>query len=77
VQIHVLDTIHSLFQTTIQVALTEFYRKVGYLERLLTQHREIVEAIADHDPERARQKMMNHLTMVEEKMAQFLVTPPG
>lgn len=77
VQIHVLDTIHSLFQTTIQVALTEFYRRVGYLERLLTQHREIVEAIADHDPERARQKMMNHLTMVEEKMAQFLVTPPS
>ncbi len=77
VQVHVLDTIHSLFHTTIQVALTEFYRRAGYLELLLTQHREIVEAIASRDPERARQKMMAHLTMVEEKMAQFLVTPPG
>lgn len=75
VQVHVLDTIHSLFHTTIQVALTEFYRKAGYIEVLLTQHREILEAIAARDPERARQKMLAHLTMVEEKMAQFLVKP--
>lgn len=75
VQVHVLNTIHSLFHTTIQVALTEFYRKAGYIELLLTQHREILEAIATHDPERARQKMLAHLTMVEEKLAQFLVKP--
>ncbi|GAB6083313.1 FadR/GntR family transcriptional regulator [Desulfuromonas carbonis] len=75
VQVHVLDTIHTLFHTTIQVALTEFYRKSGYLERLLTQHREILDAIAAREPERARQKMLVHLTMVEEKLAQFLVAP--
>ncbi len=75
VQVHVLDTIHSLFHTTIQVALTEFYRKAGYIELLLTQHREIVDGIAARDPERARQKMLAHLTMVEEKLSQFLVTP--
>ncbi len=75
VQIHVLDTIHSLFHTTIQVALTEFYRKTGYLEILLSQHREILDGIAARDPERARQKMLAHLTMVEEKLAQFLVAP--
>ena len=76
VQIHVLNTIHSLFQTTLQVALTEFYRKTGYVEKLLKQHREIVEAIAAHDPEGARRAMANHLAMVEEKLAQFLVKPP-
>jgi len=75
VQVHVLDTIHTLFHTTIQVALTEFYRKAGYLELLLSQHREILDAIAARDPERARQKMLAHLTMVEEKLAQFLVNP--
>ena len=75
VQVHVLDTIHSLFHTTIQVALTEFYRKAGYIELLLAQHREIVEAIAAHEPERARKAMMAHLNMVEEKLAQFLVKP--
>ena len=71
-QMHVLDSIHSLFHTTIQVALMEFYRQEGHVEKLLTQHREIMEAIADHDPERARQKMMIHLAMVEEKMAELL-----
>ncbi len=71
-QMHVLDSIHSLFHTTIQVALTEFYRQEGHVEKLLNQHREIMEAIAAHDPERARQKMMEHLTMVEEKMAELL-----
>ncbi len=71
-QVHVLNTIHSVFHATIQVALTEFYRKEGYLDLLLTQHREILEAIADHDPERAREKMMIHLSLVEEKLAQML-----
>jgi len=71
-QMHVLDSIHSLFHTTIQVALMEFYRQEGHIEILLTQHREIMEAIAAHEPELARQKMMEHLTLVEEKMAQLL-----
>jgi GntR family transcriptional repressor for pyruvate dehydrogenase complex len=71
-QMHVLDSVHSLFHTTIQVALMEFYRQEGHVEKLLTQHCEIMEAIADHDPERARQKMMTHLAMVEEKMAELL-----
>ena len=71
-QMHVLDSIHSLFNATIQVALVEFNRQKGHIERLLTQHREIMEAIADRQPELARQKMMIHLTMVEEKMAQLL-----
>lgn len=71
-QVHVLDTIQALFQTTIMVALSEFYSKEGYIELLLNHHREILEAIADHDPERAREKMMVHLTLVEEKLALFL-----
>jgi len=73
-QMHVLDSIHTLFHTTIQVALTEFYRQRSHVERLLTQHREILEAIAAHEPERARQQMMIHLAMVEEKMTELLRT---
>jgi GntR family transcriptional repressor for pyruvate dehydrogenase complex len=71
-QMHVLDSIHSLFHATIQVALMEFYRQEGHIEKLLVQHREILEAIAARDPELARQKMMAHLTMVEEKMTELL-----
>jgi GntR family transcriptional repressor for pyruvate dehydrogenase complex len=54
------------------VALTEFYRKEGYTDLLLRQHNDILEAIAAHDPERARQTMMSHLTLVLDKMAEML-----
>ncbi len=71
-QIHILDTIHSLFHTTIQVALMEFYHKADTIDILRRQHRDIFDAIAAHNPERARQKMMDHLSMVEEKMSELL-----
>ncbi|WP_321369156.1 FadR/GntR family transcriptional regulator [uncultured Desulfuromusa sp.] len=71
-QIHVLNTIQKLFQTTIMVALGEFYSKEGYIELLLNHHREILEAIEARDPERAREWMLKHLTLVEEKLALFL-----
>lgn len=71
-QVHILDTIQNLFQATIMVALSEFYTKEGYVKLLLNHHREIMEAIAARDPERARDRMMEHLTLVEEKLALFL-----
>ncbi len=71
-QMHVLNTIHSLFHKTIQVALTEFYRKAGMTELLLTQHRNVFQAIADKKPEQAREAMYQHIAMVEEKMAELL-----
>jgi GntR family transcriptional repressor for pyruvate dehydrogenase complex len=71
-QMHVLDSIHSLLSATIQVALMEFYQQEGHVEMLLEQHREILDAIAAHDPELARQKMMAHLALVEKKMSQLL-----
>ena len=71
-QMHVLDSIHSLFHATIQVALMEFYQQEGHVQLLLNHHHDIMEAIAAHDPELARRKMVEHLAMVEEKMAQLL-----
>ncbi|MEA3545810.1 MAG: FadR/GntR family transcriptional regulator, partial [Thermodesulfobacteriota bacterium] len=44
-QVHILNTVQKLFQTTIMVALGEFYSKEGYIDLLLNQHREILEAI--------------------------------
>jgi GntR family transcriptional repressor for pyruvate dehydrogenase complex len=76
-QMHVLDSIHSIFHTTIQVALMEFYQEEGHVQLLLTHHREIMEAIVAHEPELARQKMMEHLSMVEKKMAQLLEEKAG
>jgi GntR family transcriptional repressor for pyruvate dehydrogenase complex len=67
-QLHVLNTIHGLFEATIHVTLSEFYKRQGYLEPLLQQHKAIFQSIADRDPEGARQNMMVHLEFVEEKM---------
>lgn len=71
-QIHVLNTIQELFKANIMVALSEFYSKEGYVELLISHHRDIMEAIAARDPERARDKMMEHLSLVEEKLRLFL-----
>jgi GntR family transcriptional repressor for pyruvate dehydrogenase complex len=71
-QMHVLNTSHSLFHKTIQVALTEFYRKEGMVELLLEQHRAIYQAIAAGQPEQARQAMQDHLSLVEDKMSELL-----
>lgn len=70
-QMHVLNTIHSLFHKTIQVALTEFYRKAGMVELLLDQHRAIYQAIAERDPDKAREAMFRHISLVEDKMSQL------
>ncbi len=71
-QLHVLNTIHSLFHATIQVALKEFYRKEESIDKLRRQHRAIFQGIMERDPEGARQAMLSHLRMVEEKLAQIL-----
>ena len=68
IQLHVLNTIHGLFHTTVMVALTEFYRKEGYIDLLLQHHRSILQKIAARDPEGARQAMTEHLELVRSKM---------
>jgi len=70
-QLHVLNTIHGLFHTTIMVALMEFYQKEGYIERLPRHHREILDAIRARQPERAREAMRTHLELVMDKMRQL------
>ncbi len=72
IQIHVLNTIHSLFKATIEVALFEFYRREGYTQLLLEQHEAIFSAISAHNPELAQQKMIEHLSIVKQKMSEFL-----
>jgi len=72
IQQHVLNTIHGLFKATIEVALFEFYRKEGYAELLLRQHEAIVDAIVRREPEEARLRMVEHLTIVEQKLSQLL-----
>ncbi len=71
IQMHVLNTIQSLFHTTIMVALTEFYKREGSIELLTRHHGAILDAIRRHDPEAARQAMREHLMVVMDKMRQL------
>ena len=71
-QMHMLNTIYSLFHTSIMLALTEFYSREGYTKLLLEQHQAIVNAIAARDPQGARDAMMEHLQLVEKNLAQML-----
>ena len=68
IQLHILDTIRGLFQATIEVSLLEFYKREGYLESLLNQHRAIFEALRQRNPEKAREAMMEHLKFVQTKV---------
>ena len=72
IQLHVLDTIRGLWHATIELALTEFYRREGYLEPLMNQHRAIFEAIRGRDGEKAQREMMTHLEFVQEKLPLIL-----
>lgn len=68
-QMHIMNTIHSLFQTGVEMAHNKLYPQEGLIELLKRQHRDIVDAIADHDPDRARQMMLNHLQLVQKNFA--------
>jgi GntR family transcriptional repressor for pyruvate dehydrogenase complex len=72
IQLHVLDTIRGLWHATIELALTEFYRREGYLEALMEQHRAIFEAIRGRDGDKAQREMMAHLEFVQEKLPLIL-----
>lgn len=71
-QMHMLNTIYTFFRTGIMVALSEFFKREGYIELLIKQHRAIVDGIAARDPQRARDAMMAHLQLVEDKMGQLM-----
>ncbi len=71
-QLHVLNTIHSLFHASVRVTLAEFNQREGEIELLLQQHRSIFDAIAQRNPEGARKAMLAHLALVEQKMASIL-----
>lgn len=69
IQLHVLNTIHGLFQASIEVTLSKIYNQRRYFEALLAQHRAIYEAISRRDSEEARRAMGEHLEWVQGILA--------
>ncbi len=77
IQIHVLTSIHSLFYTSLRLSLVDFNQREGDVQLLCRQHQSIYAAIADHDAERARLMMLEHLSAVDTKIDKILNAGPG
>jgi len=71
-QVHVLTSIHALYYTSLRLALIDFNQREGDAQLLYRQHLAIFQAIADHDPERARLAMLEHLSVVDTKIDKIL-----
>lgn len=71
-QIHVLTSIHSLFYASLRLSLVDFNQREGDVQLLYRQHHAVFQAIADHDPERARLAMLEHLSVVDTKIDKIL-----
>jgi GntR family transcriptional regulator, transcriptional repressor for pyruvate dehydrogenase complex len=71
-QVHVLTSIHALYYTSLRLSLVDFNQREGDAQLLYRQHHAIFEAIAAHDPERARLAMLEHLSVVDVKIDKIL-----
>jgi len=49
---------------SIRANLTELYKDQGQFDRLLTQHRDVFNAIRAHDPDEAHRAMDRHIQSV-------------
>jgi GntR family transcriptional repressor for pyruvate dehydrogenase complex len=67
-----LRMMHAL-RDLLQRALASIYHIPGSPERSITQHREILAAIASGDAEAARQRMRDHLLRVERDIHDVLI----
>lgn len=70
---HLMHAIRDVLART----LTEIFRIPGSPESSLDQHRLILEALADRDPEGARHRMREHLVKVEGELRAALTPADG
>ncbi|CAB5093380.1 hypothetical protein D3OALGA1CA_3335 [Olavius algarvensis associated proteobacterium Delta 3] len=64
VQIHVMKHFYDYLFYSIRANLTELYKDQGQFDRLLTQHRDVFNAIRAHDPDEAHRAMDRHIQSV-------------
>jgi len=74
VQIHVMKHFYDYLFYSIQVNRTELYKDQDQFGRLLTQHRDVFNAIRAHDPEEAHRAMGRHIQSVIDFLLERGVT---
>jgi len=74
VQIHVMKHFYDYLFYSIQVNRTELYKDQDQFGRLLTQHKDVFNAIRAHDPEEAHRAMGRHIQSVIDFLLERGVT---
>ncbi|MCF8128987.1 MAG: FadR family transcriptional regulator [Deltaproteobacteria bacterium] len=65
--IHLVNTIYDLLQEELRIAWGGVFRKRNMREELFYQHKNILEAVKQRDPEKSRASALAHLRYVEDK----------
>jgi len=71
---HILNTIHDLLQEELRIAWGGVFRKKEKRKKLFQQHKNILEAVKQHDPKRGLDEALAHLEFVEENWKNALAT---
>jgi GntR family transcriptional regulator, transcriptional repressor for pyruvate dehydrogenase complex len=64
--IHMMKTIYDLLQEELRIAWGGVFRKKDKRKKLFQQHKNILDAVIQHDPERGREEALIHLRFVEK-----------
>jgi GntR family transcriptional repressor for pyruvate dehydrogenase complex/GntR family L-lactate dehydrogenase operon transcriptional regulator len=71
VLVHFMRAVRGVLENTINSYLDQFYATPRFVEKLCLQHRDIVTAIMDRDPEAARDKARFHLDFAYRSFRDF------
>ena len=71
VLLHLMHAVRDVLESTINSYLDQFYAAPPFVERICNQHRDIVTAIMDRDPEVARDKARFHLEFAYQSFRDF------
>jgi GntR family transcriptional repressor for pyruvate dehydrogenase complex len=67
IQTHIMSTIYNLLRESVAKVFTDRVK----IKKLLEQHQQIFNAIKNHLPDKARERILNHLDYVESEVKAF------
>lgn len=69
---HLMHTLYDLLQEELRIAWGGIFKKRDKRNKLFQQHKNILEAVKQRDPERGREEALAHLQFVEERWEKSL-----
>ena len=69
---HIMHTVHDLLQEEMRIAWGSIFRKKDKRKKLFDQHKKLFEAIRQHDPKKAAEEALLHLSFAEQNFREGL-----